>query len=147
MSIALFPTDRAAPAPRSVAPDSAALEMLRRCARRCLITRRLDLERLCADPEAGDAEFWGIALMQAACRTRRLDFHRGADAEATQTECWMAGLITALDQGDDESARFIAERHLSQSNRRFALCFAQRLLAARRIATNTEPGPTSAECA
>jgi hypothetical protein len=131
MSVATFPADRASDRePRNCAPDGDALRLVRRCARRCEISPRFDLERLCACDEGGDAEFWGIALMQAASRARPLSFHRGPTAAATESECWLAGLLTALRKGDTSSARFIAERHLSQSTRRVALCFAQRLLAA-----------------
>jgi hypothetical protein len=129
MTIAFFPTAHEA-RPAAPPPDREAITLLRRSARRSQITRRLDLDRLCADPTAGDREFWGVALLQAASRARPLSFHRAPDAEATESECWIARLIAALRDGDAASARFIVERHVRKAERRLTLCFAQRLLEA-----------------
>ena len=108
------------------------LGRLRRCARRSHLAPRLDLESLCARraeaPDDGD--FWGVALIQTAARDRPLVFHAAAADRPSGAECWLGRLVEAVRAGDEDSARFICERHLDRRARRLALTFAQRLAEA-----------------
>jgi hypothetical protein len=132
--------------PEAPRPGCAECEIgaLRRCAKRSQIAPRLDLERLVAAPEAADPGLWGVALLQTVARGRPLTFHR-RDGAATGSECWLGALLRALRAGDSASARFLVERHVRRADRRLALCFAQRLVAAE--AARSPAGAMLDECA
>jgi hypothetical protein len=119
------------------ADASGEIGRLRRCALRSQIAPRLDLERLVAAPDSApdsaDVSLWGVALIQTVARGRPVTFHRRHGAEATREECWLGALLSAIRQGDSASARFLVERHVRKADRRLALCFAQRLVAAEAI--------------
>jgi len=104
------------------------LGALRVAARDAQLRGPVDLDALAAAGGAEDARLWALALIAAAARGERpLEFRRRPHERPSPCECWLTALVRAAGAGDEASVAFLTRRFLPQTQRRLAVCFAQRL--------------------
>ena len=135
-ALALAP--REAIAPRAMRPaDAALLEVLRDLARAAQLSAPMDLDVGCAliaaRPE-DSLRAHGAALLRAvdASALRPVTFHRRAGGTLAFGEAWLLALVTALRDGDADSAVFLATRMIRRERRRVVLWLAERFATALR---------------
>ena len=124
-------------APRSAptGADAQLLETLRELARSIQLSGPLDLDLGCAliaaTPRAS-LRAHGVALLRAvdASALRPVVFHRRAGGPMAFGEAWLLSLVSALRDGDSDSALFLVGRMIRRERRRVVVWLAKRFAAA-----------------